>query len=380
MSVLPRTRPTALTTSLLVAARRRGAVALALVTVLLGAGTPVLAQGSGPVTSETPAVDSPLCIPRAEPVKSRLRLVGTRWLDPRTAVFSFRSAAVGTAANADGIVRVRVLLPVDYRTHRARRFHVLMYLHGTGGDHRRIANPILKGLIGKAPVITVMPDGGLGGYQTDWYGTPRTGRDVINGAVATPPPAWETFHVKEVLPWVDRTFRTTGRRAIAGSSMGGHGAMSYPARHPGVFKAAASFSGAVHLDGLFPVSPLVLELGYDPCIWGDRTLQADNWAAHDPTALAPHLKGVALFVSSGNGLPGRYDTAATLSGAPLEILLQQHARDFVAALGTARIPVTTWFYGPGTHPDSDHVAGTGRYDNDSLRRFLPQALKALGRT
>jgi diacylglycerol O-acyltransferase / trehalose O-mycolyltransferase / mycolyltransferase Ag85 len=33
--------------------------------------------------------------------------------------------------------------------------------------------------------------------------------------------------------------------AVAGASMGGLGALAYAARHPGLFRAAASFSGIV---------------------------------------------------------------------------------------------------------------------------------------
>jgi S-formylglutathione hydrolase FrmB len=53
---------------------------------------------------------------------------------------------------------------------------------------------------------------------------------------------------RELVPWIDATYRTIAARrgrAIAGVSMGGYGALSYAARHPDTFAAAASFSGAL---------------------------------------------------------------------------------------------------------------------------------------
>ena len=73
-----------------------------------------------------------------------------------------------------------------------------------------------------------MPDIALsyagGGWCTDWF----------NGG-AGGPPRWETFHIDQLIPWVDRNLRTVanrGGRAIAGLSQGGFCSMSYAARHP----------------------------------------------------------------------------------------------------------------------------------------------------
>src|SRR4051794_41847690 len=84
-----------------------------------------------------------------------------------------------------------------------------------------------------------MPDAGPAAPYTDWH---RRGVPVR--------PRWEDYHVGELVPWVDARFRTVaGRRgrAIAGLSMGGLGALSYAARHPRTFVAAASFSGALEI-------------------------------------------------------------------------------------------------------------------------------------
>ncbi len=46
------------------------------------------------------------------------------------------------------------------------------------------------------PFIVVMPEGGSQGWYTDWYGTD------LDGHTPDPPPAWETFHLRELIPWI----------------------------------------------------------------------------------------------------------------------------------------------------------------------------------
>src|SRR5205807_6226435 len=132
------------------------------------------------------------------------------------------------------------------------------------------------------PVIVVMPDGGYDGFYSDWYGTDT------DGHTPAPAPAWETFHVRELIPWVDATFPTVigrGGRAIAGISMGGFGTMSYAARHPDVFVAAASFSGAVDPDQDYPLTPVgqtafangADRKPLDNCVWGDPVTEQVIW-------------------------------------------------------------------------------------------------------
>ena len=59
------------------------------------------------------------------------------------------------------------------------------------------------------PVVVVMPDGGYNGWYSDWYGSDR----AAHMSVA---PAWETFHLRELLPYIDAHYRTiSARRARA---------------------------------------------------------------------------------------------------------------------------------------------------------------------
>jgi S-formylglutathione hydrolase FrmB len=77
--------------------------------------------------------------------------------------------------------------------------------------------------------------------------------------------------------------------------MGGLEAMTYAARHPAMFAAAASSSGLLHtrdqgrpVPGPRLIQDLLGDVGEDPdAPWGDLRRHRDSWAAHNPYDLAP---------------------------------------------------------------------------------------------
>lgn len=113
-------------------------------------------------------------------------------------------------------------------------FPVLYLLHGLSDDHLAwTRRSRLESYVEGLPLIVVMPDGGRGFY-TDSRSNPR-------GAV-------ETFVTHDLVGFVDATFRTIPERAgrvVAGLSMGGYGAVKLALKHPDLFSAAVSHSGAV---------------------------------------------------------------------------------------------------------------------------------------
>jgi diacylglycerol O-acyltransferase/trehalose O-mycolyltransferase len=200
--------------------------------------------------------------------------------------------------------KVQVLVPADYDTHPGK-YPVVFVLHGVGDDYTSwtSARGELGSLTTSCEAIFVMPDGGShasAGWYSDWKdGTYQ----------------YETFHTSVLPKAVDAVFRTEGPRyrAIAGLSMGGFGALSYTARHPGMYQATASYSGFV--DTLFgaPASGTAYEYaGQDAAtnegtpssrIWGDQSADRAVWAAHNPYDLVAALKGQPLYLSSGHGVP-----------------------------------------------------------------------------
>ena len=99
--------------------------------------------------------------------------------------------------------------------------------------------------------------------------------------------SYETFIITEAVPWVDRVIRTNASaqgRAIAGTSMGGHGALTLIARHPDLFIAAGSISG-------------IMDLTQFPDEWEiDRLLgpletNRDRWQKASFVSMVPLLAG-----------------------------------------------------------------------------------------
>ena len=249
--------------------------------------------------------------------------------------------------------RVRVLLPDGYESAGHRRYPVLYLLHGAGGDESNwtVAGDAAEATAGR-PLIVVMPDGGEAGWYANWS----------NGG-AGGPPAWETYHVSELIARIDQRYRTVAARrgrAIAGLSMGGFGAFSYASRHPDLFTAAASYSGGVDLNAELYDQPigkiavdgsLALAADFDGAtgtdLFGDFTTENILWRAHNPVDLAPNLAGVKLALYTGNGLgggpfgPGGQDLVE-IGAHQMNVNLH----DRLASLGLAHI----WSdYGAGGH-------------------------------
>ena len=132
---------------------------------------------------------------------------------------------------------VNVLLPDGYHT-SGKRYPVLYLLHGGNADFRTFhLQDNIIGLTAGREVIVVMPDA-----STGWYCNP------VNSFVG--PRNWETFHIAQLLPWIDANFRTFAEyngRAVAGFSMGGFGALKYAAKYYGHFCSVSSHSGPASL-------------------------------------------------------------------------------------------------------------------------------------
>lgn len=133
---------------------------------------------------------------------------------------------------------VAVYLPPGYETANVR-YPVLYLLHGIGGgftdwtqhwDLRGSMDAIIRA--GAQPFLVVMPNGGNrlgGGFYMD---SPVSGK-------------WETYIAAELVPLIDRTFRTRAAaeaRGIAGHSMGGFGALRLAMRHPELFSSIYAMS------------------------------------------------------------------------------------------------------------------------------------------
>src|SRR5256885_11041218 len=143
-------------------------------------------------------------------------------ITPRQYNVSVSTAALGRA------VDVRILLPDDYET-SSTTLPVLYLFHGTSGRASDWVNAgDAENATAGLPLIVVMPDAGFDGNGGGWF------TNWVDTGTALGPSQWETFHVDQLIPWVDANLRTKATRegrAIAGLSQGGFGSTVYAARH-----------------------------------------------------------------------------------------------------------------------------------------------------
>jgi S-formylglutathione hydrolase FrmB len=235
---------------------------------------------------------------------------------------------------------VNVLLPDGYHT-SGKRYPVLYLLHGGGGADFRtfhLQDDIVNLTAGRE-VIVVMPDA-----STGWYCNPVSS---LSG-----PRNWQTFHIGQLLPWIEANFRTYAEyngRAVAGFSMGGFGALKYTAKYYGHFCSVSAHSGPASLRRDFGLvvhwanaTSAALDLGggtvYGVPFWDEARVSADN-----PMQRIPSYANKRIFLVAGTSPDpiNWFDTANET-----QVLAGQ--REFRAALGAAGIP-HEWYEVPGGH-------------------------------
>ncbi|MCH6160089.1 alpha/beta hydrolase [Streptomyces marispadix] len=262
-----------------------------------------------------------------------LRIVERNESDPRMWYYRFATDAIGWNP------AVNVLLPDDYGS-GGRRYPVLYLLHGGMGDFRSFDGLKIRELTAGKPVIVVMPDGGGAG----WYTNPAHSN--------TGPRKWETFHIEQLLPWIDANFRTHAEqngRAVAGFSMGGFGALKYALKHGDRFASVSAHSGPPSLRrdaGLVVhwanVSSAAVELAggtmYGAPKWDEAKVTADN-----PCENVEKYRDKRIFMVAGTS-PDPVNWFDTVNET--EVLAGQ--REFRDLLGKAGIQ-HEWHEEPGGH-------------------------------
>ena len=235
-----------------------------------------------------------------------LTVVSQRSLSNRLIEVTVETAAVR------GPQSVHILLPSAYELKTRKHYPVLYLLHGGGNPQSpagsgdwTVGPGDAENITAASELITVMPSGGNGGWYTDWA-FPRLAA----------PQKWETFHMKQLIPWIDHNLKTIAEkqgRAIADLSMGGYGAIRYAEHYPNTFSYVASFSGA--LDMLSPQQQRVIF--YTELADGKPTdgpfgigspvpLLLDGlWRAADPIVSpqfgANRLRGLGISIYVGSG-------------------------------------------------------------------------------
>ena len=125
----------------------------------------------------------------------------------------------------------------------------------------------------------------------------------------------ETYVTRDLVELIDAEFPTTGKRAILGHSMGGHGALTLALNHPHLFVSVSAFA---------PIASPTR------CPWGEKALAAylgperDRGARHD----------AALLIEAG-GANGQFDDILIDQGDADGFLAEQLKPELLTAAAEA---------------------------------------------
>ncbi|MCY1237682.1 Endo-1,4-beta-xylanase Z precursor [compost metagenome] len=193
------------------------------------------------------------------------------------------STAMGKTYNA------AVVLPNSYSKSKTK-YPVMYLLHGAYGHFRdwlkSTPNKMtVKDLADQYDIIIVMPEGETFSFYLD---------SPVNRESQ-----FETYITKEVIQKIDQTYRTIHEkkgRVITGLSMGGHGALYLATKHPDLYAAAGSMSGAVDMGTMKNMgvdAPERIDKLMEP-VFGPQGAPQEVYAAHAVLNMVDKMKANAL--------------------------------------------------------------------------------------
>ena len=198
------------------------------------------------------------------------------------------------------------------------------------------------------PVVVVMPDA-----QNSWY--------VDSNSVGGPGD-YDTAISRDLVAEIERKWHTAprrARRAIAGISMGGFGALRIGFAHPQIYAAAASMSGAFWLRSDQSRLPPDVARRIFQGAFGDP-IERSRFEALGPLGMAAKLDGAtppALFL-----IAGREDRFQTMP----------ESRALAAALAERSIHADI------AEVPGDHEWGTWEISLEPVLLFIERAFRAAG--
>ncbi|MFH5207020.1 alpha/beta hydrolase [Antrihabitans sp. NCIMB 15449] len=229
-------------------------------------------------------------------------------------------------------------------------------------------------------INVVSPIGGIASYYADWR---------------NPDPAlgvnkWKTFLTAELPPIIDAALGTNGKNSIAGLSMSGTSVLSLAQSEPTLYESVAAYSGCAQIAD--PLGQQFLKLTVERGGGNYENMYGPPndpmWAANDPLINAEKLRGIDLYISNGNGLPGAHETLTdphllvqngnapaslanqVIVGGVIEAVVNYCSHNLENKLNQLGIPATYSFPPSGTH--------SWGYWEDELKRSWPVLSGRLG--
>ncbi|KAF2331875.1 MULTISPECIES: alpha/beta hydrolase [Flavobacterium] len=183
--------------------------------------------------------------------------------------------------------KAAVVLPNSYAKSKSA-FPVMYLLHGAYGHFsdwlKNTPNKkLVHNLADQYNMIIVMPEGETFSFYID---------SPVNKESQ-----FETFITQEVVQKVDKTYRTIAAkngRVITGLSMGGHGALYLSAKHPDLFCAAGSMSGAVDMSTMLNRDSSAQIVKLMQPVFGDKSGNTELYEQNSVLRMADKLKANKL--------------------------------------------------------------------------------------
>ncbi|MAU83778.1 alpha/beta hydrolase family protein [Gordonia sp. Z-3] len=206
----------------------------------------------------------------------------------------------------------------------------------------------------RSGVNVVEPIGGPASFYSDWDAPSNFNNQPYRYM-------WNCVITRSLVRELDRRgFRVGASRkyAIAGLSSGGNAALVIGAQNRHNFDRAASLSGYNFLNAPGMRTALRLAMfDVDPKPWNIDSMWgppwSPRWISNDPFMNINRMHGMKIFIGSGNGLFGQYNSLPNVfddlfKGSTLEVLAFTQAKAFEAAALVQGLPLMT-YYSNGTH-------------------------------
>ena len=241
----------------------------------------------------------------------------------------------------------RVITPMEKAVAKDVRYPVIYLLHGLTGHFNNWTDLTkLSNYATAYKFIIVTPEGGDG-----WY----------TDSVSNEKEKWESYIIQELIPEVDKKFRThtaRNQRAIAGLSMGGFGSLKFGLKYPDKFVLSGSFSGALG-------AAQITEKGFPGAI--GKTIDGIFGPVDSETRKSNDLFAIirSMTTEKTKQIPFIYLDCGT------EDFLFQNNREFVNLLVEKKIP-HEYRQLPGAHD--------WKYWDKQVQEFLQLAEKAFSGT
>lgn len=275
---------------------------------------------------------------------------------------------------------------------------VLYLVNGAGGGEDSAtwqAQSDVRAFMSDKDVWTVTPIGGAFSYYTDWQ---RHDPNVQTryARETNRPMAFETYLAQELPTLFEGRYGgnyPNRKRSLAAISMTATSVLTIAQNHPGRFQAIGSYSGCAETSTPIGYQFINIVTGMRgganlDNMWGPYP--GPGWVANDPVAqahkfVAQRDNGTlpAMFISTGNGLPGPHESLENwrlrnsipalanqaIVGGIIEAATQYCTANLARRFGELQIPAQFDFAPNGTH--------SWGYWEDDLKQSWPMMAQAM---